>query len=219
MNLLDTIRLWDIKHPQEKFFDAIPLHEIVNKQWLADYLIQEYGAMWTVESDSELFHCRVVNFFRVHKWNIDKLAESLEFDYNPIWNHDKFKNEVWARDESIATDIYEDEDWTEKGHTDEQDVNLVSAYNDTPATLNNLADTEHHRDVIEIDYSKEGTDDKTTDKDQVEDEDYTGDIHEWGHDATDTYQELIEQERKQAQFNIYKWIGKHFCLEMLVAIW
>lgn len=211
--------MWELNNPKGTFWNAIPLHELVIKDWLANYLIREYGDLWTVEENSETFHQAVINFFQVHKWNIDKLAESLDFDYNPIWNHDKYEHNKWGRDESIATDTYEDEDWTEHGHTDETDVNLVSAFNDVPSTLGALSDTEHHRDVIEIDYSKEGTDDKYTDRDQVEDEDFEGTIHKWGHDANMSYQQLIEEERAQAQFNIYKWIGNHFVNELLISIW
>ena len=231
MTLRDIVDIWEMKNSGKKFFDAITLNAIVDKNALIDYLMFEYQDMITIDSNSGSFHERVIMFFKIHKWNIDKLAESLEFYYNPIGNvnyhlHNKWhRDETILRDEDIDSDKVEDEDWTEQGHTDEQDVNLVSAFNDVPSTINNLIDTEHHRDVIDIDYTKQGTDDKETvyhetqDEDQVEDENYDGTIDKWGHDSPNSFQELIEEERQQAQFNIYKWIGKHFCLELLVSLW
>ena len=218
MKLRDIMEIWNLNTGTD-IFDDITLNAKVNKSVLIDFLVSEYGDMQTVESYSTTMHQKILNFFLVHKWNIDKLCDTLDLDYNPIWTHDNYTDTTWARDETINTDIKEDEDWTEKGHTDETDINGVSAYNDLPATLDSPIDTEHHRDIITVDYSKEGTDDKTTDKDQVEDEDYKGNVHKYGHDANKSYQELIEEERKQAEFNIYKWISYHFARELVLAIW
>lgn len=230
MTLRDIVDIWEMKH-NGNFFDEITLHQLVDKDALVNYLMMEYQDMITIDSDSGMFHFRVVNFFKTHKWNIDKLAESLNFYYNPIGNVNYHLHNKWARDESIARDEdidsekVEDDDWTETGHTDETDTNYVSAFNDVESREHNIVDSEHHRDVIDIDYNKQGTDDKTTmyhetqDEDTVEDEDYDGTVDKWGHDSPNSFQELIEEERQQAQFNIYKWIGKHFCLELLVSIW
>lgn len=218
MTLRDIVDIWEMQN-KGSFFDDVHVNALVDKSALIDYLMLEYQDMITIDSDSGMFHFRVVNFFKIHKWNIDKLAESLNFEYNPLGNVNYHLHNKWHRTEDIDTKKDEDEDWTEHGHTDEQDVNLVSAYNDVPSTINNLQDTEHHRDVIDIDYSKEGTDDKTTVYHEEQDENYDGTTDKWGHESPNSFQELIEEERKQAQFNIYKWIGKHFCLELLVSIW
>lgn len=34
-----------------------------------------------------------------------------------------------------------------------------------------------------------------------------------------TYQSIIEEERKKAQFNIYRWIMRRFCKELMVGLW
>lgn len=218
MTLLDMAEWYETVNGKSMWNDFV-LTEKINRQALIDYLMDEYADMEVIDNNSKVYYRKINNFFLVHKWNIDKLAETLEFDYNPIWNSHHFEHEKWARDETINEDTYRDDDWTEHGTTHEQDVHGVSAYNDTQGTIESPIDTEDYRDVMDVNYSKEGTDDTTTDKDTVEDEDYTGDIEKWGHDPNKTYQELIEQEREQAQFNIYKWIASHFCNEMLIAIW
>lgn len=220
MTLLDAIEIWKIRMNSDFWNDInVILHEKLDKEALYGYLMQEYGNMEILDTDSIFFHNRVITFFKIHKWNIDKLTESMYFDYDPIGNTVHHTHTTWERDEEILNEKIENDVWTEKGHTDEQDVHLISADNDIPADLDNLKDTEDFRDVIDVDYSKEGTDDKTTNTDQVEDENYDGTVDKWGHESPASFQELIEEERQQAQFNIYKWIGKHFCHELLVAIW
>lgn len=218
MTLWAVKELWEVQN-DSGFWDSFILNEIVNKTALINYLMLEYGEMSTIDNDSRVFRHRVETFFQTHKWNIDKLAESLEFEYDPIHNSRWHEKEDWTRDENIDFTRVHDDDWTEDGRTDETDTNYVSAYNDTESREGNIIDVEHHRDVIDIDYDKKGTDDYTTDEDTSEHEEYHQTHDEWGHKQNNTFQQLIEEERQQAQFNIYKWIGKHFCLECLISIW
>lgn len=331
MTFLEILEIWEIKNPEVDFFDGIELHSFIDRDALFDFLLLEYKDMQTVDSDSGLFRRRVKNFFKIHKWNIDKLADTLELKYHTLENvrthqHILYDNDrttdttstreltddetidrdivgkdVTDRDvkdkettekdydetQTIDRDIKEtekigvkdnvDRDWTEKGTDSGTQVNFVSAYNDVPSpegTPPNVHynDTEHHRDVENGEYSKSGTEDiikdtntdrtdnteddtsisktinddvtrndsmseditkntttaddtirdETINEDIVKNETMADDIHEdidkFGHDGG-SYQSLIEEERKQAQFNIYKWIAKHFCRELLISLW
>lgn len=218
MTLWAMREVWEIKNGSD-LFDSFVLNNMLDRAALIDYLMLEYGEMTTLDSDCNAYRRRIETFFKTHKWNIDKLTESMYFKYDPIHNTQWHQNHTWNRDETIDMHQNVDNDWTEDGQTDETDTNYVSAYNDVESREGNIVDTEHHRDVIDIDYHKEGTDDTITDRQDVEDEGYVGDIIENGHKNNHTFQQLIEEERAQAQFNIYKWIGKHFCLECCIAIW
>lgn len=240
MTLWAITELWNITHSNNQdFWDSFVLNNIVDRQGLIDYLLLEFGDMTVIDDYSDVFRHRVENFFIVHKWNIDKLAESLMFEYDPIgntrwhgqdWHHtDNDETTDWKRNETINTDKVEDNDWTESGHTDETDTNYVSAFNDPESREGSIVDTEHHRDTVDLTYNKEGTNDTVTDIDVTENEtfhqfvdaneDHSGTEDEWGHRNNHSFQQLIEEERKQAQFNIYKWIASHFCNELLVAVW
>lgn len=219
MRLIEAVEIWRVVKGNDDFWDSFILNAQVDRATLVDYLMLEYGEMLTLDNSVEVFRRRVETFFKTHKWNIDKLAESLNFKYDPIHNTRWHKHETWDRDEAIDIHQNKDNDWTENGQTDETDTNYVSAFNDVESREGAIVDTEHHRDVIDIDYHKEGTDDTITDTHTTEDEGWVGDIDEEGHKNNHTFQELIEEERKQAQFNLYKWIGKHFCIECLVSIW
>lgn len=263
MTFLELVTIWNIKNPTDDFWNGINVHAAINKAELFDYLLYEFADMEAVDSNSGFFRNHVKNFFKIHEWNINKLAESLEFDYNPLenirWhqhvkleddktvdtNRDRdFSEQETTNFDTVRNDQYRHGvDWDESGSSHEQDVNYVSAFNDQPSPTGeypnyHFVDTEHHRDTKDINYSKTGNEEKESTDDltghdltniddmqtegivqkEVTDDDIHEDTDRYGNDGH-TYQSMIEEERKQAQFNIYKWIAYHFSMELLVCVW
>lgn len=249
MTLIEQMEIWKLQHDSE--FWEFDIHSAVDKDALIDFLLYEYGDMVTVDSNSGQFRNHIKNFFKIHKWNIDKLAETLILDYDPLENvryhtHRKFDEEeatdtdfdLTANEKSKGTEDVtntHEMDWSENGTENREDVHLISAFNDIPSPMgNNYNDTEQYRDKSDMKYDKRGDKDDldVMDRDTTGNKDNTehteqnklriNDTHEdkdmTGHNSG-SYQSLIEEERKQAQFNIYKWIGRHFCRELLIHVW
>jgi len=246
MTFFELINLWDIQNPTVDFWDGINIPESVNKDDLIDYLLYEYGDMEASDTNSGFFRNHVKNFFNIHKWNIEKLAKTLNFSYDPLADSKWHEKHKWEDDKTIKTesnrDITDvttseetevmDDDWTENDKIDNTKTNYVSAYNDALTNDKRVEDTEHHRDTEHGTIDKVGTDDRNTITDettnQITDDDLKknevtdDDILEntWHHGNNNhTFQSLIKEEREQAQFNIYKWIGKHFSSELLICVW
>lgn len=266
MTLDSSVILWEYQNKSKYFQDIIiDTNQRLDKNALLDYLLYEFGSMRTVDTDSNTFHDRVRMFFDIHRWNIDKLSDSQNLDYDTLGNVDWKQVTDYDRSQDVHTseerDINVDELRTddtdvsrnettdvdrnesintkEKGSDNSTDTNYVSAFND------NDDDTKHHRDVHQGSYDKEidTTDSETTDTvdketvdtdetetinrktdDDLETQQNLGElidvtITKKGHDNNFSYQQLIEEERKQAEFNLYKWIGRHFCKELLIALW
>lgn len=228
MVLRDAIELWEVMN-NENYWDKIYLPEsvskIVDRRTLGDYLEQQYGHMIISACDSTEFRKRILTFFQIHAWNIDKLAKSTAFEYEPL--NDYHGIQELNRTLDRTTKDITDDDWTEKGRSYSQNANLVSAFNDNESPeqagtddygnpIYRYKDTEHHRDLYNDNYSKSGTDDKIVDGKL---DDIIGEKITKSGNTGRTYQSMIEEERKQAQFNIYKWIAKHFSIELLVCIW
>lgn len=255
--------MWEMQH-NEKFWDIVPqLHSAIDRESLFDYLLYEFSDMDCIDSNSGAFRNHVRNFFEVHKWNIDKLADTLVLTYLTLENvryhkhnkYDEVKDFVEYIDTKGTEDYTKDVDnkgtedttinhdmtWDEKGKEDEEDVNFVSAFNDQPSPSGNrYIDTEKDRTTKDRTYSKDGKqhDTDVKDKDTTDitktkygesttgDRDTINNMKDTWHEDNDkvghdggSYQSLIEEERKQAQFNIYKWIAKHFSRELLVCLW
>ena len=249
MTLLEQIEMWNILNPDIVFWDY-EINPIVDKSALQEYLLYEYGEMETIDALCGQLRGHIRNFFSIHKWNIDKLASTLELEYDPLldekWNENYHRSDDKTTDLSSERDITDDastvdtvtasekRNWDDTSHTDETNTNLVSAFNMPLATLKDPQDSEHHRDVLDSTTDRSGNNqidrssnetikyDNKTDDDlkskQVIDDDEWKDINHSGLN-NHTYQSLIEEERKQAQFNIYKWIGRHFSEELLLCIW
>ena len=234
---MEIIEIWKLQN-SEDFWDVFTLPENLVKEDLINYLLYEYGTLEPVDSNSKFFRERIRNFFKIHDWNIKELAETLDYEYDPLadskWHRhydrtiDDTTDLTSERDISEVDKTVEDDDWTEHDVRDETDINYVSAYNMALSTQNNISDSEHHRDTINEVIDKKGTDDKTTDFTGKTDDDvkskevYDDEMHsDTYHDGNNnhTFQSLIEEERKQAQFNIYKWIAKHFSTECLICVW
>lgn len=237
--------LWEINNPDKSYFDDIPIHAFVDKEALLDLIVMECGDLRTIDSNSGFFYERVKMFFKIHKWNIDKLCESLQYEYEPLENYHGIEDRKVDRD--VAFDSVTDRDqtddrvtdrgWSEKGTNDEQDVHYISAYNDKESPerigtdslgrpIYKFNDTEHDRDTIDISYQKSGDEDISVNdvlaedirKNDVTDEDIVEHKTKSGNNGQ-SYQSLIEEERKQAQFNVYKWILNHWFHEMVISVW
>ena len=237
--------LWEINNPNKFYLEDCIIHEFIDKETLMDYIFMECCDMRVIDSNSGAFHERVKNFFKIHKWNIDRLCKSLEFKYEPLNNYHGTEQRKLERDiafDSVTDrdqkdDKVTDRDWSEKGSSNEQDVHYVSAYNDKESPeqigtdsegrpIYKFNDTEHDRDTITISYSKSGDEDISVNdvleedihKNDVTDEDVVENKSKEGNNGQ-SYQSLIEEERKQAQFNIYKWILNHWFHELMVCVW
>lgn len=242
MTFRDNVHLWEYEHPNESFMDDITINKGVDKGTLLDYLLYDYGTLRAVETNSDAFHDMVINFFKVHKWNIDKLAESLVFDYDPLGNtdwrqvqdYDRGKQFGSTTDRDVNVDRTEGIDtekhWDEHGTSHETDAHAISAFNDHTTDPKHRY-TPKHLDTIDKDYEESGNETSATDDDEnirtAEDIEKNEDTKEQideiitkkGHDGNVSYQSLIEEERQQAQFNLYKWIGNHFANELLICVW
>lgn len=234
MTFYDQVHLWNVLHPTDDFWANITLPQQVIKSTLIDYLLYEYGDMITSDTNCGFFRNHVQNFFDIHKWNIDELAETLNYEYDPLadskWTEKKIFTDDRTTDFTSQRDITEtetmDDNWTEDDKTDTTLVNYVSGYNDQVTHPPHWEDTEHHRDVEDTKVHKEGTDDRTTQtitnddltSKEVMDDDQNTDTNHFGNNSH-TFQSLIKEERQQAEFNIYKWIGRHFSRELLVCVW
>lgn len=201
--LKNSVELWQMNHPGAHYLDGAPLNDKIDKEDLWDLIQSEFNFMMVTEQDSTTYHYRVLQFFKIHKYNFDKLVDSQHFDYDPI---DNFR---WKQVTTADTS-------TQNRYTNNKDgnsemVNLVSAFNDIPSPSGNTYnDTEKERDKNTYGENQNGNNSGTVDFDET--------VTRTGH-SEKSFQELIEEERKLALFNIYHFIANAFAKELLVGVW
>lgn len=205
--LKNSVELWQLSHTEAFYLDGAPINEKIDKHLLWDYILAEFSFMEIVEQDSITFHYRVLQFFKKYKYNIDKLVESQHFNYDPI---DNFR---WKQHLVRDVDSETHNDYRDNKNGNSENVHFISAFDDIPSPSNGtFVDTEHSRDTSKYNDDMSGDNNGTgaIDTDEV--------IERTGH-ADKSFQELIEEERKLSQFNIYNWIADKFSKELLIGIW
>ena len=203
MNLIDILDIYSLENDSDQLyllFDDIVLDERIDKDTLLMTVLKELGAMRPITTDPDLYKMLVDNFFKKYSSNISKLLDTLDLEYDPLGNKDL--SEVEHR-HSVGdidnTDTYDT-------NTDDTTTNEVSAYDSTEYQPKSKDTTDH-----DVHHSAE----TTSDIDSVVDTNKT--IK--GKDGDMTFQEMIEKERKIAEFNIYNWITKQMRRELFLLVY
>ena len=244
MTLLDIIQVWNLEHDNdlndlESLYEDIVLDERLDKETLVGVLLDECGACESVYNTSPTFKYFSDLFFKKYQWNITKLADSLEFEYNPLKN----RNVEWTETTSIEQILDTDEDTSEsrskvntgtqtKNDTgtqgnqyNETETNTISAMNSNDYQPDNESETTGGNTRTD-NLQSQRTDNlneaitATTDRNKAEDLTWEEtDTHSESGTNNIPYQDLIEKERKVAQFSLYGWIAKKYRNELFLLVY
>lgn len=228
MNLVDIIQVFNMNSgndidDMEKFYADIDIDERIDKSTLVGVLLDECGAMDVLYSTTGTFKYFSDNFFKKYKWNIEKLLDTLDLEYDPIKN----KNIEWTETTSIEQNLDTAEEsgenrnrkntGTQRNDYDEDETNTISAMNSGSYQPDNKS---------EKDGSNTRTDnlneDITSSKDRNKNEALTWeetDNHVESGTNDIIVQDLIEKERRVAQFSVYGWIAKKYAHELFLLVY
>lgn len=216
MTFLDMIEMYNIQHDRElndigSMFEDIDIDTRLDKDVLVGALLDECGAMRCLYETTPTFKYFSDNFFKKYKWNITKLWDTMEFEYDPLKN----KQLEWTEETDITQDLDTEEERT-RDNTGTQDngyeeTNTVSAMNSNTYTPDNKTTSGNTR-----------TDNLSESINATKGEDLTWDetdTHTESGTVNTAYQDLITKERKVTEFNIYNWISKKYASELFLLIY
>ena len=228
MNLVDIIQVFNMNSgndidDMEKFYADIDIDERIDKSTLVGVLLDECGAMDVLYSTTGTFKYFSDNFFKKYKWNIGKLLDTLDLEYDPIKN----KNVEWTETTSIEQNLDTAEEsgenrnrkntGTQKNEYDEDETNTISAMNSGSYQPDNKSEKEGSN--TRTDNLNE---DITSSKDRNKNEALTWeetDKHVESGTNDIIVQDLIEKERRVAQFSVYGWIVKKYAHELFLLVY
>ena len=220
MTFLDMIEIYNAKTGNEldyidSMFNDIVLDSRLDKHTLIGVLLDHCGAMNCIYETTATFKYFSDNFFKKYEWNIKKLVDTVEAEYNPLIN----KKLTWTETTDIEQNLDTDED-REKKNTgtqgsvyNENETNTISAMNSSSYEPDNKSDTSG---------SNTRTDNLNEKVNASKDENLTWDetdVHTEEGIINTSYQDLIEKERKQARFNIYNWIADKYAKELFLLVY
>lgn len=244
MTLTDLIEVYNMNSGRslddiDAFFADIDIDERLDKDILIDSLLDECGAMNAIYTTTGVFKRFSDNFFKKYKWNIGKLLDTLELRYDPLANNNLEWTETTEIEQQLNTSEEAGEDRTKTNtgtqgiansgtqgnvYTDNKedtvsamnsdtyqpDTNSASSGSNTRTDNLNELRTDNLSEVIDSDRSR--TKDESLDWSET-------DTHKETGAKNVVLQDLIEKERKVAQFSIYNWISKKYASELFLLVY
>lgn len=219
MNLIDVLNLYAMMNDSDDLtlmLQDYTLDNRLDREVMNRVIIRELGAMRPFVNDTKVFKFSLENFFNKWNYNIGKLIDTMYYEYDPISNKNMDRTVLETEHRESSADIDNTDSYTtntdnvESG-TNEGQVSAydVSTYQPKDKTINN------NRIDNDVTHSGETTSDIQSDVDTEKN------IEEnvKGKDGDSSYQELIEQERELAQFNIFDWIIKQMRKELFLLVY
>ena len=203
MNLIDILDLYAMEHGSDNLFLMLQNYTLdsrIDRDTLNRVIVKELGAASPYVHNTTVFKFALEEFFNKYNYNIGKLLDTMYLEYNPLNNKNMFEEEH----RKSTGDIDNTDDYATTQDLDTE--NKVSAFDATtyqPKDMQNKdAFTEHHG---------------TTSSDIESTVDTAKTIK--GKDGNDSYQTLIEQERRVADFNIFNWIIQRMRKELFLLVY
>lgn len=199
---------------------------------LNNMIVLNLGEQTPYFTHTELIKANIENWFSTHEWNIKKLCDTLDLEYNPIYDKDWYEDKARdldgtntgteRNDKDVTDSILSDETVERTDNLEQNQETKVSAYNEASYQPQQRIDTKTIDEEVTDDHleRKEIEDeDRLMTRNLANTEDEFINIHHYGKENDMTYAEMIEKERRQVQFNIYEWIIEHLGDEILLGVY
>ena len=183
----------------------------VDKDTMISAILDKCGAMHCIYETTATIKYFSDHFFKKYQWNISRLADTIDFEYNPLQN-----NKV---DWTETTDIKQDLDTVENTSENRDKTN---GYNSTETNTISAMNSSNYEPDNRSQTTSSATENIYADKDRSKEEDLTWketDTHHETGTINTPFQDLIEKERKVSQFNVYNWIAEKYASELFLLVY
>lgn len=189
-------------------FDGLTVPENMQKQALVTLILKETANLETMYPDPEILKTLITNWSAINSAKWEKLQESTEFEYNPIWNKDGVISETREKSGERANDNSRTESRTSttSGTTESKTAGLNSTtYQPADETIdsNSVNDGGSVVDSGSESNSESETIERT----------------EQGNIGITSTQQLIKEEREVSMFNLYELIASDFKSNFCVMVY
>lgn len=197
--------------------DGVVVPAGIDPDIMKSEIMLQCGLLTPLYSEPETMKAAITQWFASRSWTFEHLLNIVKSEYSPIENYDR--NEDWTETTDSKRDIEEklsDSDTTERSVdgdlTTEQEVSPYNSSSYVDSQKSTVTDGQTI--TTETTYGRK----TTTDDDLDETKTRKGRTH--GNIGVTTNQQMIEQEIALLEkFNIYKWIAKQFCADLMLLLY
>lgn len=221
--------------------DGVVVPAGIDANILKSQIMLECGLLTPLYSEPATMKAAIAQWFAARDWTFEHLLKIIRAEYDPIDNYDR--REVWDKEtdswrdrteqlsgkdqrdfdstlsnddstvRSVEGDLTTEQEvspYNSSSYVDSQKSTVSDGQEITTKTTYGRKDTQND----DITYGKK----TTTDDDLDQNEHYEGRTH--GNIGVVTTQEIINQELELlAKFNIYGWIAKQFCADLMLLLY
>lgn len=226
-----TISVWGLQAFDGHVLDDFHIPERLNRDIFIQNLMMETVELEVIYPDPAILR-GAIDIWSARRLPIwEKLVDTTEYEYNPIWNYDRTESEQNSRTGSSSGTtrntgtVTDDGETTNAGTTTEAKTHLhdVAGFNSSTTEADTAADRD--RDNSTITASANGTADNvrtyntsTTASDDSEDAS-DRQLRAYGNIGVTTTQEMIWSERNVVDFSVMEVIIREFIMQFCIAVY
>lgn len=183
---------------------SLPESDHIELDTLVENILAECAELEVLYADPVMFK-HILKYWsksRLHVWQ--ELADTMEYDYNPIWNKDVHDHEVIHHTKDMTTTYSDQASNTSSGTTTNQAVAFNSGTFD-----------DREKDISSG--SMSSTDNSTTRDAGAQDE--NRELISQGNQGVTSTQQLIKEQREISEFSLYDIIIKEFKLRFCLLVY
>lgn len=190
--LIPTLTLRGLLNYVPDLFEDAVFPEGIQADRVIDALLWEGGDLELLYSHPDYIKQHMPHFCETHLFKWEKLVATMDYEYNPIENYDRR------------------EEWTDEGE---------SSSSGSQSNTNDLSNssTPFNSDTLEVRETNNSEFGSESESAAGFSNDHTGRVH--GNIGVTTTQQMIEEERRVSNFNIYKIIAADFIEEFCLQIY
>lgn len=181
-------------------FDDITLYEKINKTQTIDRILSYAGEFELLYANPDFLKYQIKLWFDTNLYRFKTLADTMFYTYNPIENYDR--TEEVSRETSRNSNGSISGSSTGTGTNEQQ----IAGFDN-----NKYVNSEY------VENGEKTNSNSSSDSKEIENEHY--ELRNHGNIGVTTTQQMIDEERKIANFNIYDYIAVEFANEFCIQIY
>lgn len=228
MFLTATMSILGLYKYDPSIFDDLTIPTGVDREMLIDSIVLSAANREILYPDPDIMRHAIKLWSTANLLTWEKLLATTQFEYDPISNYDRTEEWMDTRGGTRDTtrsgkNITNDSGSVLTTGTDTVNGNVTrsnKAFNDTALTESEKDTTVN---TVTSAGTSESTNQNTVDitgsETVVDSENNTREGRAFGNIGVTTTQQMIEEERRVVQFNIYDYITKSFCNKFVLGVW
>lgn len=203
MNLIDSLDLYAQLNDSDNLFLMLNDYTIdsrIDRDMLNKIIIKDLGNARPFTTNTTILKFAIDEFFNKYNYNIKRLLDTMYVEYDPLSNKNVFEEE---HRKSVGDIDNTDNYTTTSGLDTERKVSAYDVETYQPQQKEEQDGVTEHYGATTSDIESSVDTAKTVK----------------GKDGPDSYQSLIEQERRLAEFNIFRWIIGQMRRELFLLVY